>query len=91
MDEAPQREAVFWNENGCVFLRDTRCSNIPSMIRVRARVGGSGPSIVPASRYSANKIVWHSWELPVVVAVCGEAPAAAVVPVFPSIVHKHAL
>ena len=47
-------------------------------------------SIVPVARYSACEIGWHIWEQPVV-AVCGVVPDAAMVPVFPSIVHIPAL
>ena len=55
---------------------------------IRLAEQSRGPSTVRVARYIACEIVWHRWEQqPVVVAVCGVVPVAAIVPVFPSIVH----
>ena len=45
---------------------------------------------MPVARYSACVIASHSWKQPVV-AVHGVVPVAAIVPIFPSIVHIPAL
>ena len=45
---------------------------------------------MPIVRYSACELAWHRWEEPAA-AACGVVPVAAVVPVFPSIVHIPAL
>ena len=49
-----------------------------------------GPFIVPVARYSACQVVGDRWEEPAV-EVCGAVPVAAIVPIFPSIVHIPAL
>ena len=46
--------------------------------------------VVPFALCSAGEIGWHIWEKRVV-AVCGVVPVAAIVPVFPHIVHTPAL
>ena len=46
--------------------------------------------VVPVARYTACEIVWHGWEQQVT-AACGVVPVAAIVPVFPAIVHILAL
>ena len=49
----------------------------------------SSPSIVPVARCMACEIAPHTWEQPVVAAVCGAMPVPVIVPVFLAGTYRH--